>query len=89
MKKQKVNSRLKRKVNTDPVERDLSFVFDTPERWSKVSDLLQHMPKDKTITLRLSSDLLDQYKKLAAKKDTKYQKLIREALIEYLAKRAS
>lgn len=89
MKKQKVNSKTKRKESDDPLDRDMSFVFDAPEKWSKMSDLLKHLPKDKTITLRLSSDLLDQYKKLATKRDTKYQKLIREALIEYLAKKAS
>lgn len=73
----------------DPVERDLSFVFEAPEKWMKVSEVLRNLPKNKTITLRLSSDLLDQYKELAKKKDIKYQKLIREALIEYLAKKAS
>ncbi|MNU11787.1 hypothetical protein D3C72_2599210 [compost metagenome] len=54
-----------------------------------MNDLLRHLPKDKTITLRLSSDLLNQFKRLAVKKDMKYQKLIREALVEYLAKKAS
>src|SRR5438445_9250978 len=86
MKKKKVKSKTTRKTEKDPLARDMSFVFDSPQKWVKVSELLKHMPKDKTITLRISSDLLDQYKGLAQKKDMKYQKLIREALVEYLMK---
>jgi predicted DNA binding CopG/RHH family protein len=78
-----------RTKDEDPVERDFSYVFDSEDKWVKMSELLRHLPKDKTITLRLSSDLLDQYKKLAQKQETKYQKLIHEALVEYLAKKAS
>jgi predicted transcriptional regulator len=37
----------------------------------------------------MSADLLKRYKELAKEMDTKYQKLIREALIEYLLKKAS
>ena len=95
MKKQKAKSKPrgngndKGKSDVDPLDRDMSFIFDKPEQWVKLNDLLRHLPKDKTITLRLSSDLLSRFKKLALKNDTQYQKLIREALVEYLAKKAS
>jgi len=85
MKKTKTQS-LKRKTESDPLDRDMSFVFEDPKKWKNFSDLFQFVPKDKTITLRMSTDLLNRYKKLAKDKDTKYQKLIREALIEYLVK---
>ena len=92
MKKQKARAPVKkrRKAETqDPLDRDMSFVFDQPEKWKEFRELFQFAPKDKTITLRMSADLLDRYKKLAKERDTKYQKLIREALLEYLLKKAS
>ena len=67
----------------------MSFVFNDPTKWKQFSELFQFAPKDKTITLRMSADLLNRYKELADKMDTKYQKLIREALLEYLLKKAS
>jgi len=89
MKKQKAHNK-KRKVDfDDPLEGDMSYIFDDPSKWKKFNELFQFVPKDKTITLRMSSDLLERYKKLAKAKDTKYQKLIREALIEYLLKKAA
>jgi predicted DNA binding CopG/RHH family protein len=89
MKNKKSKLPNKKKTDADPVERDFSFIFDSPQDWLRLKELIKHLPKDKTITLRLSSNLLDQYKKLAEEQDTKYQKLIHEALIEYLAKKAS
>lgn len=89
MKKNKAQSKKKKVDSNDPLERDMSFVFDDPTKWKKFSDLFQFVPKNKTITLRMSADLLDRYKKLAKEKDIKYQKLIREALIEYLVRVAS
>ncbi len=89
MKKQKAPARKKRIDQRDPLERDMSFVFDDPTKWKQFSELFQFAPKDKTITLRMSTDLLNRYKKLAKEENTKYQKLIREALIEYLLKKAS
>ncbi len=89
MKKQKIQSKKRKTDNEDPLDRDMSFVFDDPAKWKKFRELFQFIPKDKTITLRMSADLLGRYKKLAKEKDTKYQKLIREALIEYLVKMAS
>ncbi len=89
MKKQKAQARKRKSNNQDPLERDMSFVFNDPTKWKQFSELFQFAPKDKTITLRMSADLLNRYKELADKMDTKYQKLIREALLEYLLKKAS
>lgn len=89
MKKQKAQARKRKTESQDPLDRDMSFVFDEPEKWKQFSELFQFAPKDKTITLRMSADLLSRYKKLAKEMDTKYQKLIREALLEYLLKKAS
>ena len=89
MKKQKAQARKRKSNNQDPLDRDMSFVFDDPTKWKQFSELFQFAPKDKTITLRMSADLLNRYKELADKMDTKYQKLIREALLEYLLKKAS
>ena len=89
MKKQKAQARKRKNNNEDPLDRDMSFVFDDPTKWKQFSELFQFAPKDKTITLRMSADLLSRYKELADKMDTKYQKLIREALLEYLLKKAS
>jgi predicted DNA binding CopG/RHH family protein len=89
MKKKKVQARKRKNEDKDPLDRDMSFVFDDPSKWKQFSELFQFAPKDKTITLRMSADLLNRYKELAEKMDTKYQKLIREALLEYLLKKAS
>lgn len=89
MKKQKAQARKRKPEIQDPLSRDMSFVFDDPTKWKQFSELFQFAPKDKTITLRMSSDLLNRYKQLAKEMDTQYQKLIREALLEYLLKKAS
>ena len=89
MKKQKAQAKKRKTDNQDPLDRDMSFVFNDPTKWKQFSELFQFAPKDKTITLRMSADLLNRYKELAEKMDTKYQKLIREALLEYLLKKAS
>lgn len=89
MKKQKAQARKRKSKNQDPLDRDMSFVFDDPTKWKQFSELFQFAPKDKTITLRMSADLLNRYKELADKTKTKYQKLIREALLEYILKKAS
>ena len=45
--------------------------------------------KNKTITLRVSDDLLNEVKKIAKDEEIDYQKLIRNIIIEYVAKKAS
>lgn len=89
MKKQKAPAKKRKSEVQDPLDRDMSFVFDDPTKWKQFSELFQFAPKDKTITLRMSADLLNRYKKLAKEENTKYQKLIREALLEFLLKKAS
>lgn len=89
MKKKKAQTKKRKREIHDPLDRDMSFVFDDPTKWKQFSELLQFAPKDKTITLRMSADLLSRYKKLAKEENTKYQKLIREALLEFLLKKAS
>jgi predicted DNA binding CopG/RHH family protein len=74
----------KRKTEKDPLASDMSWVFEKKKEWKKFSDLFQFVPKNKSITLRISDELLKEYKKLAEKKHTKYQKLITQALIDFL-----
>ena len=80
MKKQKAVSKNK---EIDPLEGDLSEVIKNAE-WKKFSDYFHIVKKDKTITLRVSDDVLQKFKKLAKKKDTKYQKLVYEAMVQYI-----
>ena len=89
MKKQKAPAKKRKIESQDPLDRDMSFVFDDPTKWKQFSELFQFAPKNKTVTLRMSADLLSRYKKLAKEENTKYQKLIREALLEFLLKKAS
>ena len=80
--------KLKRSIRSvpNPLGRDLSFIFDDPSELIRPDDLLRHIPKDKAIALRMPADVVNQYKKLATEKNKKYQKLMFEALIEYLVK---
>lgn len=82
-KKKKSKSREK-----DPLERDLSGLMEKG-KWVRFDELFELQPKKKTITLRLSEDLLDEVKKVAKERQTNYQKLIREALIKLVSKDAS
>ncbi|HLE12338.1 MAG: hypothetical protein A2451_07480 [Bdellovibrionales bacterium RIFOXYC2_FULL_39_8] len=67
----------------DPLKGDMSE-FIGKSKWVKASVLFEYLPKDKTISLRLSEPLLNEAKKKALKKKIDLQKLIREALIHYL-----
>ena len=89
MKKKKEQAKKRKIDKQDPLDRNMSFVFEDPAKWKQFSELFQFAPKDKTITLGLSADLLSRYKKLAKEENTKYQKLMREALLEFLLKKAS
>jgi predicted DNA binding CopG/RHH family protein len=70
----------------DPLDRDLSFIFDEPQKLVRLSTLLKHLPKDKTISLRLSVALVTALKEIAKKEKTQYQKLIRHILADYVGK---
>lgn len=79
----------KKKIETDPLDRDMSFLLKEKGKWVRFNDLFQLQKKNKTITLRVSDDLLNEVKKIAKDEDVDYQKLIRNIIIEYVAKRAA
>lgn len=72
----------------DPLSRDLSKIMEKG-KWVRFSDLFELQPKNKTITLRISEDLLNELKKIAQREETDYQKLIRHALIELVIRKAA
>jgi predicted DNA binding CopG/RHH family protein len=78
----------KTKKVKDPLAGDLSDLFGKG-KWVRFNDLFRLQPKNKTITIRISEDLLNEIKKLAKKEDTNYQKLIRDTLIDLILKKAS
>lgn len=67
----------KKKTNKDPLAEDLSSLL-LSKKWKKVNFELQ--PKSKSITLRLSDDLLAALKDEAEKEGIDYQKFIRLTL---------
>lgn len=79
------------KSEKDSLDRDLSHLMDDPSAWAPLSqffDIEINKRKDKTLTIRLSSDLLEQVKKSAKKQKVDIQKLVRQAIMEKLAKTA-
>jgi predicted DNA binding CopG/RHH family protein len=84
MKKSKKNNMTEK----DPLARDLSDLI-TNGKWRPINDFFKYQPKNKTITLRISEDLLAILKKMAEKQKTDYQKLIREAVIEFVTKKSA
>ncbi len=79
----------KKNVESDPLDRDMSFLLKEKGKWVRLNELFQIQKKNKTITLRVSDDLLNEVKKIAKDEDMDYQKLIRNIIIEYVAKKAS
>jgi predicted DNA binding CopG/RHH family protein len=67
----------------DPLDQDLSDLIEFG-KWQRVRFELQ--PKNKTITLRISEELLEAVKKQAAKKGIDYQKYIRLTLEQLVSK---
>lgn len=67
------------------LKKDLSD-FISPDNFKTTS--FEFAPKDKSITLRVSSDLLDAMQSAAKRRRTNYQKLIREAIEQFLKKAA-
>jgi predicted DNA binding CopG/RHH family protein len=67
----------------------MSFLLKEKGKWVRLNELFQIQKKNKTITLRVSDDLLNEVKKIAKDEDMDYQKLIRNIIIEYVAKKAS
>ena len=72
----------------DSLSKNLSNLMEKG-KWVRFNELFELQPKNKTITLRVSDDLLNEIKKLAEKKDINYQKLIRNTLIEMVSRKAS
>ena len=81
MKKSKKNSKRER----DPLAGDLSK-FIAEGNWKKVR--FEFKPKNKTITLRISEELLNSIKERAEHEGLDYQKWIRNSLEESLNKSA-
>ncbi len=73
------------KAERDPLAGDLSYLFDLPG-WRKVR--FEFKPKNKTITLRISEELLEAIKLKAEHEGLDYQKWIRNSLEESLHKTA-
>lgn len=67
------------------LKKDLSD-FISPDNFKTTS--FEFAPKDKSITLRVSSDLLEAVQSAAKRRRTNYQKLIREAIEQFLKKAA-
>jgi len=73
------------KINRDPLNRDLSPLFDK-KGWKKVH--FELMPKNKSITIRISDEMLDAIKLRADQEGIDYQKWIRMSLEDALDKSA-
>lgn len=67
----------------DPLAGDLSD-FIGKAKWRKLR--LVFTPKDTKVTLRLTKGMVDTAKKVAKKKGIKYQRLMRDAIADYLTK---
>ena len=87
--KKKAISKKKLDISGDePLSQDLSEFMDRKKyKWVHFSDLFEFQPKNKTITLRVSESMLECLKEIAVKENTDYQKLIRRALSEMIAKK--
>ena len=67
------------------LKKDLSE-YISPENFKLTS--FEFAPKKKSITLRVSNELLDAVQSAAKKRGVNYQKLIREAIAQFLKKAA-
>lgn len=81
MKNSKKALRNKMAKNDDPLAGDLSPLLEKGD-WKQVRFELK--PKNKTVTIRMSEDLLNAVKKKAEETGIDYQKVIREAIERYL-----
>ena len=85
-----LKSKKKSKIEVDPLERDLSHLLADKTIWKPLDSFYEteFKKKDKTLTLRLSEDLMDLIRKSAKKQNIDIQKLVRKILMENLAKSA-
>lgn len=72
-----------KKKQIDPLKGDLSDLLQNGS-WQKIK--FELLPKNKTITLRMSEELLEAVKEEAQKKGLDYQKFIRLTLEALLLK---
>ncbi len=79
------NSKKVSKKKTDPLERDLSSLFDK-KGWKKVRFELR--PKNKSITIRISEEMLEAIKAKAEDEGLDYQKWIRSSIEDALNRSA-
>lgn len=87
--KKKVTKKKKLELSgNDPLDQDLTeFLNRTKHKWVHFSDLFEFQPKNKTVTLRMPESMLDNLKIIATSENIDYQKLIRKALSELIAKK--
>ena len=83
MKTSKKSTQKTLKNKSDPLAKDLSGLFEE-KGWIKVKFELK--PKDKSITIRLSEDMLIAIKAKASEEGLDYQKWIRGSLEDALNK---
>ena len=69
----------------DPLFGDITALLETGD-WKQVRFELK--PKNKTVTIRMSEELLNAVKEKAEEAGIDYQKVIREAIERYLSKAA-
>ena len=85
MKNSKKNMKNKTSSNTDPLSGDLSSLFSSSD-WKKIKFELR--PKNKSITIRISEEMLDAIKSKAQDEGLDYQKWIRSSIEDALNKTA-
>ncbi len=84
MKNSKKNSKIKKqKSSGDPLDKDLSSLFSS-SGWKKMKFELR--PKNKSITIRVSQEMLDAIKEKANEEGLDYQKWIRSSIEDALNK---
>ena len=85
MKNSKKNTKNKAPSNADPLNGDLSSLFSSPD-WKKIKFELK--PKNKSITIRISEEMLSAIKAKAQDEGLDYQKWIRSSIEDALNKTA-
>ena len=85
MKNSKKTSNKKNKVLADPLDKDLSSLFSS-SGWKKIKFELK--PKNKSITIRISEEMLEAIKEKANDEGLDYQKWIRSSIEDALNKTA-
>lgn len=85
MKNSKKSMKNKKKLNSDPLEGDLSSIF-SESGWKKIKFELK--PKNKSITIRISEEMLVAIKAKAQDEGLDYQKWIRSSIEDALNKTA-